>query len=311
MTRRRQRWPGRAETRLDTLFSSNRGDLEGMNADEHNFQGDVANGITPYFIYSERPTITAELAGDKAQVAPILQELGDDNARDTTEQLCDAVMEVARVLAWRGRAVFEIARDDQGAVRLATIPGEGLWIFPWFCLQIIPKRDRERLKKRYNIVRTNRLWVVKVPLALGGHWGYAAMKRHLAAIDHLGPNFFRRDFPVSLNPDGYNFQTYGWALDVFQEIETRKWHWDRRDTSFDHTTEMYYVYKKFGFRAAQVILRDHVVSEINRLFSILGIQASMKLTKTPTAAELLEAREKFLKGQIPIKKALAMCRLGS
>ena len=311
MTRRRQRWPGEVGTRLDTRLSANRDALEGLNADEHNFQSDVAGGITPYFIYAERPAITAELTGDKTQVDPILKELGDDNARELTAQLCAAVMEVARVVAYQGRAVFEIARDDQNAIRLVTIPGEGLWVFPWFCLQVIPKRDRERLKKRFNIVSTKRLWVVRMPRSLGGHWGYAAMKRRLAANDHLGPGFFRKNLHISLNPSGYNFQTYGWALDVFQEIATRKWHWDRRDTSFDHSTEIYYVYKKFGFRAAQVTLRDHIVTEINRLFSMLGTSASVKWTKTPTAAELLEARERFLKGEIPIRQAISMCRQGT
>lgn len=311
MTRRRQRWPGGVGTRLANLFTASHRELVGLNADEHNFQADVANSITPYFIYAKRPAITAELTGDKAQVEPILKELGDDHARDVTAQLCAAVMEVAKVVAWKGRAVFEIARDEQNAIRLVTIPGEGLWIFPWFCLQIIPKRDQERYKKRFNIVSTKHLWIVRMPRSLGGHWGYAAMKRQLAANDHLGPGFFRKDFPISLNPSGDNFQTYGWALDVFQEIATRKWHWDRRDTSFDHTTEMYYTYKKLGFRAAQVTLRDHIVSEINRLFTILNISASVKLTKSPTAAELLEAREKFLRGEIPIRQALSMCRQGT
>lgn len=308
MTRRRQRFNPPATPVLTVHFSADPKAFEDMNMDEHGFREDVANGVTPYFMYRDRPKLTAEIDGDAAQATLILKDLGNDSAYDATEQLCDAISEVASVVSWSGRGVFEICQDETGATRLVTIPDKGLWVFPFYCVQAIPKRDRERLKRHFNIVRTSKLWIVNMPRSLGGHWGFRAILRQLRSASNMGPMFFRRDIATYLGGSVYSFKDYTHALNVYQEVVTRVWNWDRRDASGEEATDMYYMFKKFAFRAAQCTLRDHILDEINRLFVILKVPAEARLKDAPTSADFLAARERFMTGDMQLKEALKFCR---
>ena len=62
-------------------------------------------------------------------------------------------------------------------------------------------------------------------------------------------------------------------------------------------------YKMITFRWAQAILREHIISEINRLFFRLKIACELQIAGLPTSSEILQVRRELQEGSMTFAKA--------
>ncbi len=239
----------------------------------------------------------------------ILKSLTRHDRHGWAELLSDAVEVIARQLAWHGRAVHEIVRneEDKEACRLHSFTSRRLFHAFGRYIQIIPKADRDLWEKSYVIVPEKDIWDVTMPKVLGGYRGYRAILWWLARFRHLGPLFFQDELSRQAWPAHYDFQRYVRETKFFEAKITAPWGWNQRDFSQSNWTEFYLFYRVLQSKWAQAMLREHVVNELNRLFKRLRIEAKIVVRGLPTASEIIAIRQRMSNGDISFQEASDAC----
>ena len=308
----RRRRTGQIKPTVATHFPSlSRG--PDINPSVHMFTQDVQLAVMPIGGRTEKHkefTVKLEGSPDECEKAEqLLGEIGRYDRHDLAGIVCDAVEEIARNLAWEGCAAYEIVSGDDGAQHIWGFTSNGLWRLPGYFLQIIPRGDWDLWKKKFAIVPVGRIWYLEMPSALGGRRGYKNVLRRLRRFEHLGPEFWRKDLERGFQSRNFDFQRYVRNSEIYYGQVTKTWGWNRRDWSQERCTEFFTFYKLLRFSWAQAILREHIVGELNGLFTRLGIKCKLTITGLPTADDILQTNSEFLDGRISFGTASDRVRL--
>lgn len=267
----------------------------------HMFTDDIHSGIMPIGGQTDKQkdfkvTLTGE---DKEceKAKEIIGELGTYDRHDLPATLCDAVDNVTRILSWEGRAVYEIIHDNE-QIYLHNFTTKNFFrLFLW-CLQIIPRGDREFWKRKYTLISENKIWEISIPNKLGGASSYKKILRNLKKYDSLGPSFYRNNIENLENLKTFNHSEYSRSSQIFINKATCKWGWNRRDWSQNICTEYYTFHQMLKFNCAQAILREHIIKEINQLLDRLSIKCKIVVSGLPTSEEIHQLRVDMSKGSV-------------
>ncbi len=101
----------------------------------------------------------------------------------------------------------------------------------------------------------------------------------------------------------FNFMEYRREVEIYECRVTRRWGWNRRDSSSSNWTEFELFYRIMTFRWAQATLREHILLELNLLLTRLGINAEIKVSGLPTSENILGLRSEMVFGNISYAKA--------
>jgi len=224
---------------------------------------------------------------------------------DAVTLVCDAVDQMATHLAWQGRAVHEIIRDndDPRKYYLHGFTAKRLFRLLGYYIQCIPARDYDLWKKRFIIVPSKHIWEISIPSALGGALGYKRVLSRLQNFEHFGPKFWRSDLEKQIQTKDFNFQEYVLNSEIYYSRVTKRWGWNRRDYSQRNCTEFFGIYKSITFKWAQAILREHIISEINQLLGRLKINSKIIISGVPTSKDILRVRQKVMEGEVHFSDA--------
>jgi hypothetical protein len=275
----------------------------------HMFTQDVRLAVMPIGAKTEKhPDFAIRLEGndrDSQQALELCSSLAEYDHWDVMEVVCDAVEQVALHLAWYGYAVHEIICDhkDNSKYHLYSFTSKSLYRLPGYFIQWVPKKDYEYFKKRYVIIPSRDIWEISMPSALGGASGYKRVLSGLKRFEHIGPKFWRHDLENQIQTKGYNFQEYVRNTEIYYTKITKLWGWNRRDYLQRNCTEFFTIFKGITFRWAQAILREHIIGELNRLFSRLGINATLIVSGIPTSVDILHIRHELLEGKLKFQEA--------
>jgi hypothetical protein len=181
----RARSKSRPMLRAESHFPSLSGGINDKSPSVSMFTQDVPLAIMPIRA-RDAETYYAKIVGDSQNVERAI-ELLQSSARydrgNVKELIADAITEIATSLAWYGRAPYEIASnegDDPQEIRIASFTPRRLFVTPWFCLQVVPRAEWDRLKKTFIVIPRRYVWIVEMPRSLGGYRGYRKILRGLA-----------------------------------------------------------------------------------------------------------------------------------
>ena len=223
---------------------------------------------------------------------------------DLNREVCDAIESIVRHLSREGCSVHEIIFDDNNIAHLYGFTSRRLVPLPGYFLQLIPKGDWDRLKKKFVLVPSKRIWYFEMPSVLGGRKGYKAMIKNLGQFESLPPNFWRQDLEKGLQDRNFDFQEYIRMADIYCRRVTKNWGWNQRDSSEKRSTVFFIFYRLITFHWAEAVVRDHVVNEINSLFERLNISCKLKINGLPTPSDILNIRREMQDGKINFTEAL-------
>lgn len=278
-----------------------------MNPNAHMFTEDVHLAVMPIGGRTERNknfAVALEGSPDACERArALLGELAKFDRHDLAGVVCDAVGEIAKHLAWEGCAVYEIIPDDSGITHVHGFTSHRLVRLPGWFLQFIPRGDWEMWKKKWVVISASKIWHLEMPSVLGGQKGYKTALKKLRMFENLGPPFWKKELERGEQSKNFDFQRYVSNSEIYFRQVTKVWGWNRRDWTQDRTTEFYSFYKMVNFRWAQAILREHIISEINILFSRLEMDCKLKVSGLPTSDEIVKVREELLSGSISFSQA--------
>ena len=148
--------------------------------------------------FSQGRGFSVEMQGSSKptpQAIAILQSLArsnHSNRPDLKELLSDSVNEIARYLAWGGRSVYEIIRDQENneAWQLYSFTDKRLFRVLRRYIQIIPKTDQRLWQKARVIIPKEDIWDISMPKVLGGRRGYRTILKKLKRVQRIVPSFF-------------------------------------------------------------------------------------------------------------------------
>ncbi|WP_456679307.1 MULTISPECIES: hypothetical protein [unclassified Bradyrhizobium] len=272
------------------------------------FIQDIPLSIMP--INSREGTYDAKITGDPrdvAQAVDLLQMFVRYDRTNVKQLIADAVTEIARSLAWYGRAPYEISKfegDESPGVELTSFTPRRLLVTPWFCVQVVPRVERDRLKKAFVAIPRRDVWIVDMPRSLGGYWEYRKILRRLARFHTAAPAFWMKDLEASGRGASYfDFSVYRRETEVLQCRITRRWGWNHRDLTSNNWTEFALFYRMMTFRASQALLREHILLELNSLLKRLAIKAEIEISGLATSENIFGLRSEMALGNISYAKA--------
>ena len=144
-----------------------------------------------------------------------------------------------------------------------------------------------------------------MPPSLGGFAHYRKTLRLLRRGDRGIPRFWRNDLERGTISQSFDFSEYRKETEILEASATSAW--ARRDYSTRNWTEFGLSYRMVTFRWAQATLREHIISNINRLFRQLSIKCELGVSGLPSAADILKLRKEMTEGHISFAKAIDGC----
>lgn len=270
------------------------------------FKEDIHLGIMPFRARSsEKNAFSIVLKGltdHCTRAEQLIEKIAGYDRHDSAENICLAIEQIAKQLSWSGCSFYEIVYDEEHVPHPYFFTSRNLIrIFEWY-LYIIPKKSWKHLHKKVIFIQSKKLWKINMPQDLGGQRKYAVILKKLNLFDPLGPKFWINDLEDNIKSE-FNFQDYIRMNNIHQTKVTRIWGWNKSDSRNELTTEFFYFYKFLTFRWAQAVLREHIILQLNLLFSKLEINCTLIMNGICTSNEILEIRKSMISGDITFSAA--------
>ena len=292
--------------------------LDDINPTTSMFIEDIHIGVMPLSgRFRQMTDFSVELQGspdDEHRAMVILQSLtrGDVHGRpDLRDLLSDSVSEIARCLAWSGRAVYEIIRGEESgkAWQLYSFTDKQLFHDFRDYIQIIPKADRKRWRKTHVVIPKEDIWKIEMPKVLGSYRGYRKILKRLRKYSRLAPTFLTNEMDKEEWTTYFRAELYRTEMNLFLAKTTACLGWYMRNTGLRIWTEFYTMYRFVTLDWAKACMREHIINELNQLFRRLHIEAEIVVEGLPTAQEILKIREQMCEGEISFGDASQACRV--
>lgn len=276
------------------------------------FIQDIHAGLMGFRHMREKDGRHVVVEGDeagKAAVESICTSLTQYSRYDLGETVEEAVESVSLRLAWLGKAVYEICGSSGTELSLASVVPHRLFRIPGGFVQFVPKKDRRWTNgRRYAFLPRRYAWVVCLPWQLGSSRKHRRVLNQLTAVSLPAPDFWTRELQAGKFATEFVVSDYNRNRDAYISRLTRRWGWNRRDSSGTYTTEFFYFFRSLRFRQAQAMLRDHIVSEMNKLLNRLQLDARIRLEGFHSPTKIDELMRQASAGTLHYAEALRDAR---
>ncbi|MNZ35090.1 hypothetical protein D3C78_524800 [compost metagenome] len=294
------------DRKLIPFFHTQSNNYREQNIYSHMFREDICLAITPIGARSRKhPNFSTALEGaDREAAIAILESLSENYRENLNVTVCDAIDDIAKQLSWRGYATFEIIKTNTGEISLEAITGQKTYTIPFVTLQFVPRQEWTQWKKKITVCPNKKIWQITMPRLLGGKHGYKKIISSLNKFSAGGaPKFYMENLEKNINQSYFNPSEYTKNKNITIGRSTKSWGWNRRDWSTEHSTEYYTFYRTINFRKAQAALREHIIKEINKLFSRLNISCTLSVTGIPSYLDIIETGKLLKSGEIDFSEA--------
>jgi hypothetical protein len=277
----------------------------------HMFVQDIEVGLMG-FRYSEgEHERQIKVDGDGAGIASlktICKSISHDSRYEVADSVKSVIESIGARLAWFGEAVYEICGHGPDKTVASVVPFR-LFRVPGGFVQIVPKADREWLEgRRFVFLPSHCAWVVDVPPCAGGPKAHRRLLTHLTAVSRPAPDFWTEELKAGKIVTVFNLSDYNRRRSAYVARQTRRWGWNRRDSSGTYDTEFFYFFRSLRFRKYQAVLRDHIVAELNRFLTREGINVRIRLEGFRSPAEIDDLIGRALDGSLHYAEALKQAR---
>ncbi len=275
------------------------------------FTRDVHTGIMPFRNGGKYPfkvSLSRKNKNLEKQLSEFLH-IGQFGGWSLEESLWDAVETLSQYLSTFGDVYLEIVhendKDEAGITgkKLEFLPLGKVFRLNSNYVQIVPLSDWKRGEKKFYLIPSSRIWQIKLPRKLGTPRQHRRMLKQLNALSEPMPNFALKDGTLG-SSSKYDFTAHHRNKDIAVEQTTSTWGSIRSLSRIKGTTEYYYIVNRLQSSRSQALLREHLLSEINKLLKRLGVKNSVKTEGLKSSSEISEAIKKLEKGTISFSEAL-------
>lgn len=324
-------------SKLFIYYDERRSSSKNVGLYEHMFSEDVHLAIMPIGGHSHtNPDFSVSINPHSDEMERLLGEaLPTRNGYreySLAETVCSFVDECAMTMASYGVAFYEKVIGVRPETD-APLPFQFKWIHNpcihktfGFIWQFVPSHIwrqqtqmgelmlSENLPRRWSILTSRNVAVFQMPSALGGRAGF---KRTLADLHHLGEagtsQFVLEDMNSGgENRSGYDFAAHRLSQDEHLARVTKQWGWMGRNMLRERITSFYQFHRSLVFEKAKAILREHIISELNRhladLGSRLGFDVQIVVSGLPSSSDCETAIDQLTAGKMQFKDVVEFMR---
>lgn len=254
----------------------------------------------------------SEFEGERLRT--LVSQLPKHHDSDESDFICDVVNSVGQSLSDQGFALFERlykknVTGSQDCLLHAIYPGR-VFRVPGGYIQVPPRNSlHETNRRRWVYLPNAGIWRVEMPQELGGCAGYRQILSAVARVGDGMPDFFNPAAIESKRLSGFDFNVRQQAVKKYRAALTKSFGYGFRETDSECMTECYFVYRHITFAWAKAVIRNHIIDEINRLASKVGISARIDVIGLLSPSEIIDVRQRAISGKMPLVAALEAVRV--
>lgn len=279
----------------------------GTEGNQFLFTRDLPLGIMPSrSLRGEGFRVQLEPADEEVSAQLIsLLDIGQFSRHDLGEAIIEFVETVARLIGYRGEALFElIGGGTDQSPSLGSLPPLPVLRTLGGYYQLIPKGARQQLETGAAIrIPAEKIWRVRLPRRLGGVRGHRWMLRALGERSYPHPRFIFEGADMGRSV-GYDFAVHRRACEIEIERATRRWGTIPSRFRVEGTTEYFLFSRRLAFKHAQAELREYILAELNRLLARLGFTHRVQVTGLRSAVEIDRALRQLQAGELTVAEAM-------
>jgi hypothetical protein len=260
----------------------------------HWFCEDVRLFVMPYTRDEQgRETfrVTTIPAGDELPISlSLLLNVAEHWGRPA-EDVEDFIRNVSWILAYEGRAIHEIIlgrvvseEPRPQLIKLELLPFGHVSRVGGTYVQWLPRGERPLWRS----IPSSSIWELRLPRKLGTPTAQRRLIRNLARLSSLTPEFALRD-PQRATSLGYDFSAHRLEQEASIARVTDRWAWPARSSWRQDSTEYFQIWREIRFRRSMTLLREHIVTELNRLLGRLGVAITIGLEQPVSVERTNEA----------------------
>jgi len=291
------------------------------------FIEDLHLGVMPIGGRSENPNFAVKVEPPSKEVEELIR-LGlhthHGEPHNITGAICDFIDEAVHILAYYGKAYYEIIyfydngnKNNIEGFKIERIHNDNIKDTFGFYWQFLPKKilkDREQYLKRFIWLPKKDLLVLSIPKALGG---IRKFRRLLSELQWLSkciiPEFAMKDMAVQKQTKGYDFSRYRENQEIFLAKITRHLGWTARGTFTERSLEFYQIYRYLKFEKSKAILREYVLNRLNESLEIvgnkMGFKARLQIEGIPSHRDYDNYIKKLIDGSLQFSEAVKLMRV--
>lgn len=279
------------------------------------FIRDVHTGIMPFRSgskYSFKVSLSRKNQSMEKQLIKFLH-IGQFSGWSLDDSLRETINTLSHYLATFGEVYLEIVHEDDknktgiNNKKLELLPqGKILRVFSNY-VQVVPFRNWEKGEKKFYIIPSSRIWHIKLPRKLGTPRQHRKMLKRLNLLSEPMPEFALQDNTLG-SSSKYDFMAHRRNKDIAVEQTTSGWGSISSLSQIKGTTEYYYIVNRLQATHSQALLREHILSELNKSLVRLGLKSIIKAEGLKSSTEILEALKKLEKGTIGFSEALEVTK---
>lgn len=293
----------------------------------HMLVEDLHLGVMPIGGRSDNPDFVVKLVPPSEEVAKLVREalpssLGREP--DLTRAVCHFIDEAANIIAYFGKAFYEIvyyfsdnSRENIEGFEFERIMNPSVFSLFGIHMQVVPREIRNHrsdLASPIVVLPRGETLVVSFPGQLGGASRY---RKLLSQLQWFGrsvvPDFAAQDMARQKQTSGYDFSVYKRNQSVLLASITKHLGWTARQLFNEESLEFYQIYRILEFHKCKAILREHILNQINRSLHLvgkrIGFKARIEVEGIPQSKDYDEHIEQLLSGELSFSDALKTTRI--
>lgn len=289
---------------LGRIFGTEQDDSLRRSSQVHILREELHLGVLPIGGRSRNhQNFDIELIGQDIKIAmSVLSSLERVNRRNVKESVCDFVNDLAQNLTYSGFIRYEIVDKEEG-ISLHYIPKKCFYDFGIAGVQVIPREQREQVKKAI-IARTKKhIWKLTFPKKI------CSWKRYRNILDALAKN--TPLIPPQIDQSELYKPSLGFDMSLYNK-ESKKYVYSilnkiggvQRETSLDNVTEFYLVNRMIRLNLSKALLREYMIDEINLLFKRLKADSKIIIKGLPSSNDINDILSELQEGKIGVEEAL-------
>jgi len=275
------------------------------------FIRDIHTGIMPFRTGREYP-FTVKLKRKNESLEEQIKDflsIGRGAGWSITEELRDMVGTLSHYLVALGDIYIEIVQDGKSdkkslaGKQLVILPrGKVLRVYKYY-IQVVPFESWKRGEKKFHFIPSDNIWHLKLPKKLGSPSRHRRTLKKLNLLSNTTPAFVFEDGKLGGSVN-YDFTKHRYNSEVAVENTTSEWGSIWSLSQIKGTTEYYYIVNRLRSCRSQALLREHIISEVNRLISRVGVKNSIQVKGLALSSDISEAISKLERGEIGFEEAM-------
>ncbi|NMF48683.1 hypothetical protein HHL01_10885 [Pseudoalteromonas arctica] len=270
----------------------------------HIFREELHTALLPYGGRSNSySNFHTELSGndiDKAKC--LLNSITGSDATEVNQIICEVINTLGNVLSYSGVVRYEIVESD--GYCLSHIPEQSFYDLKYLFVQVVPKEQQKNNNKKFIFNRAKYVWTLTLPEKVC-HWkSYRKILKGLAQNTNTTPpcvdNADLIQNSIGFNFESYNRETTKYIYKIINCIGG-----NQRDSRTGFATEFYIVNRELKFNLSKILIREHIIDELNSLFIRLNLDSQIVISGLPTSLCIKELISDIGSGKVGLNKALS------